>query len=447
MTKNMTEGKPLPLILSFFLPLFAGNLLQQFYNVVDGVIVSKGVGLEAFAALGSTNALNFLLIGFTTGICCGFGIPVAQSFGAQDMSEMRHRIVHAFYWTAILSVLLTLISTQTREILLLMQTPTEILDGASAYIGTIFNGISTIMFYNLAAAILRSVGDSRSPIVFLSIAIVLNIFLDLIFVFPLQMGVKGAAVATVIAQGLSGIASIIYLFCRYPFLRPKKEEFRFSWKTSRRVLFVGLPMGFQASISAFGAIILQRCVNPLGTQIIASISASTRVKQLFFLPMETLGISISTFAGQNFGAKKIDRIRQGVRQADIVVEIYAVTAFLLLFFFGKYFARLFIDTDEVQALNDAAFFLRCNGMFFPPLGLLFIHRYALQGIGKATSTVIAGVMELIARSVGGLIFIPIYGFHAACFSDPSAWAAAAITVLILYWYYMKKLDKTKKNGH
>ena len=325
MTKEMTTGKPYKLILSFALPMIFGNVFQQLYNMVDTIIVGKYVGVDALAAVGSTGAINFLVIGFALGICSGFSIPVAQSFGAGNHSQMRKYVANSIYLSVIASIILT-VSTMllTGPILRITNTPEEIYDDAYRYIIVIFAGISATIFYNMLSGILRALGDSKTPLVFLGISSVLNIILDLTFIIVFKWGVFGASFATVISQGISALLCLFYTIKNYDILRFDSFELKPDLEKMKKLVVIGVPMALQFSITAIGSIILQSAVNTLGKTAVASMTAAIKIQTVAMGPMESMGITMATYCGQNRGARKYSRITAGIGQSIAMTMVYSV---------------------------------------------------------------------------------------------------------------------------
>ena len=440
MVKDLTSGNPLKLILMFSLPLVLGNLFQQFYNMADTIIVGKCLGVNALAAVGATGSLNFLIMGFATGTCSGLTIPVAQYFGAKDEHNVRRCVANSFYVVLALAVVLTTVTMLfTRQILELMQTPADIIDGSYSYLIVIFGGMGVTLLYNLLSGILRALGDSKTPLYFLVIASLLNVVLDLVFIQAFHTGVEGAAYATVISQGVAALLCLGYMVWKFPLLRITGKDWAFSWGHIKRMLGIGIPMGLQFSITAVGSIILQSAVNSLGSSSVAAISAGSRVSMLLTQPLETMGITMATYCGQNLGARKLDRIRTGVRQATWVSLAYSVAAFLVSLTAGKQISLLFLDASEVQIINDAHLFLILNGMLYPLLALIFIYRNSLQGLGYAVPAMAAGIFELAGRAVVSFCFVGIFGYTAVCLANPAAWIAADILLLPVYFVAIKRL--------
>ena len=445
MTRDMTKGKPLSLILAFCLPMICGNIFQQLYNMVDSIIVGQYVGVKAFAGVGSVGSVYFLVIGTATGICSGFSIPVAQRFGADDLKGMRRTIYNANLLAAVLAVVLTAVTVVfCKPLLRLMQTTPDTFEYAYSYIVVIFMGIPVTIFYNMMSGILRALGDSKTPLKYLLIASGLNIIFDLLFIIVLGFGVVGAAAATVLSQAISGVLCYVYIKRGLPVLGYEEDEKKADLALMRSVAAVGLPMAFQFSITAVGTIILQTAVNSIGSVAVAGISAGQKVQNLFAAPMETLGVTMATYGGQNLGARKIDRIHSGARTAVAVSLIYTAVITVLVFFAGETMTHIFLrsgDPEYAEILTAVRHFLRVTCMFYPILGLLFLFRNLLQGLGFSAVTLLAGAIELVARIVVSFGFVYRLGFDAAVFASPTAWTAAGVLLIFIYLIVIKRLDR------
>lgn len=447
MIREMTHGKPLTLILSFCLPMLLGNLFQQLYSMVDTIIVGKFIDVDSLAAVGSTGSVSFLIIGFTTGITSGSCILPAQQFGAGSYSEMRRLIAHAVYLCAITTVVVTALAVSLcYPLLQLMQTPSDIIDLAYNYIVVIFGGICVTMMYNLMAGILRAMGDSRTPLYFLILASLINIGLDLLFIIVFNSGVAGAGWATVISQGISGILCIIYMKKNYPILQFEKGELNFSGGKLLSIARISVPMGLQFSITAIGSILLQSAVNSLGKVCVAAVTAAGKMQNMVVAPMETLGITMATYAGQNLGAGKIPRITQGMHRAFAVGIIYAVAAAIAVWLLSSPLCLLFVDAEETEVISQAVHFIGINAFFYPVLSLLFVTRNMLQGVGFSFLPMLAGASELAARAVVSVGLVPVFGFDAACFASPVAWSAATVLLIIVYNVKMHGMKKRFAEG-
>lgn len=446
MTKDMTRGRPLPIIIRFAIPVFLGTVFQQFYNITDTAIVGRFIGPDALAAVGTTGPLNFLILGFVIGITNGFCIPVAQRFGAGDIKEMRRYAANAVYLCAFFAVLLTTFTMLfTRSLLRMMNVPDEVIDLSYLYIIFIFGGIPIAIAYNLLACLLRALGDSKTPLYFLAIASVVNVILDLVFIIVFGMGVMGAGLATIFAQGTAAGLCYIYIRKNFPVLQFSKEDLKYSFSHIKKLFLVGVPMGLQFSITAIGTLVLQRAVNNLGTIYMASMTSSARLSVLFFQPMEALGLTMATFCGQNLGAKRLDRIKRGISLAMIIQLVYCVAAGLLLWFFGRYMALMFVSGTETAILDNIQFALRVNGASFLTIGVLLVMRNSLQGLGYSITAMSAGVSELVGRVLVAVLLVGRFGFRGAVFAGPLSWLLADIVLVISFFIVMKRLKiKTHK---
>ena len=440
--RDMTTGSPFRLILGFAVPMLMGLLFQQFYSMVDTIIVGKYLGVSALASVGSTSSINFMIIGFCTGVCSGFSIPVAQRFGAGDHHGLRCFVANAGWLSAIFSAVMTIIVCfLCMDILRWMDTPDDIIQGAYDYIFIIFAGIPVTYLYNILAGIIRSLGDSRTPVYFLLLSSVINIFLDLFTILVMGMGVEGAAYATVISQAISGVLCFLYMRSHFPILRMTREERKFNLRMAKILCGIGIPMGLQYSITAIGSVILQTAVNGLGSLYVAAISAGNKLTLFFTCPFEALGATMATWAGQNVGAGKIDRVKEGVKYALLIGCVYAVAAFIILTLFSKYLALLFLDADEVSTIGNVSLFLFGNSLFYIALVFVNVVRFSIQGMGFSTFAILAGVFEMFARTFAGMCLVPIFGYPAACFASPMAWIAADIFLVPAFLHCIKKLKK------
>lgn len=442
MTKDLTSGSPLKVILLFSLPLVLGNLFQQFYALADTIIVGRFCGVSALASVGATGSVNYLILGFVIGVCNGFAIPIAQLFGARDYSDLRRHVANAAWLCIAGSVVLTISTVAlTRPMMQLMQTPDDIIDGAVIYIGWIFAGIPFIFLYNMVAAIMRALGDSKTPLYFLILTSALNIGLDLLFIVPFHFGVLGAALATDISQVISGVLSFIYLRRKFDVLKMEKDDLAFSKKASIRLLGIGIPMGLQCSITAIGSVIMQWAVNVLGSTAVAAVTAAGKTQGLLTVPMESVGTAMATYAGQNLGASRMDRVRQGVNSAMLIILIYGVASAFVLHFTDVQIMSLFLDTaKEVDIVAMGREYLFWNSVFFVPLGALIIWRYTIQGLGFSSLAMLAGVAEMVARTAVAIVLVPILGYFGAELSNPAAWIAACLFLYPAYRWTCRQLD-------
>lgn len=440
-TKDMTSGSTMKLILGFAVPLLMGMLFQQVYSLVDTIIVGRFLGVSALAAVGATGSINFLIVGFCQGICNGFALPVAQRFGAKDYDGLRKYVGNSAVLSIIFGGAITLITViACRPILELMQTPADIIDLSYHYIVVIFAGIPAIMLYNILSAYLRSLGDSITPVIFLVLSAGLNIGLDLLFIVTFHWGVFGAAFATVLSQAVSGILCLILIIKKFDLLHLKREDWKLDWGYSRYLLIMGLPMGLQYSITAIGSVILQASVNTLGSTAVASMTAGSKISMFVVCPFDALGSTMATFGGQNVGAGRLDRLGRGLRSAVILGAIYSALILVVLIFFGRDLILLFVSAKEAAVIAQAKQFLVTNAAFYLMLALVNIVRFLIQGMGFSGFAVFAGVFEMVARTLVGLVFVPIFGFTAACFASPLAWVFADCFLIPAFFHCRKKLQ-------
>lgn len=444
--RDMTMGSPMKLILGFMLPFTLGLIFQQFYNMVDTVVVGQFLGVNALAGVGSTGSLNFLVLGFCTGICSGFAIPVAQKFGQKDYEGLRQYVANAKYLSIGFSLIIMAVTCVfCKPILTATNTDPEFFKEAHDYIFFIFLGIPAIMMYNMLSGIIRSLGDSRTPLYFLLLSSVLNIVLDLITVLWLHMGVEGPALATVISQAVAGIGCYIFMVKRFDILKTNAEERRPSLRHMLRLCGMGIPMGLQCSITAIGGIILQSVVNSFGTVYVAAVATGGKVFQLFSAPLDALGTTEATFAGQNVGAIRLDRVKSGVKDGMIIGTCYCAVAFLVIYFFGHHIAVMFLDPNDPASagmvLTLAQKYQRVMAAAYIPLLIIYVYRFAIQGMGFSHYAMFAGVCEMIARCVVALVLAPQLGFDAVYWANPAAWVAADVFLIPCFYVCIRQLQK------
>lgn len=441
----MTTGKPMKILLDFTIPVFIGGVFQQFYNMMDAVIVGKFVGTKALAAVGATGTITFLILGFLMGLTTGFTVLTAQRFGAGRMQEMRQTVGNAAILSAIVCVLMTAVSMLgMRSLLTIMQTPEDIFQDAYAYIMIICGGIFAQTLYNLLASILRALGNSRVPLYFLIVAAVLNIVLDMVFIIVFHMGVPGAAWATVISQAISGILCLIYMMKAVPELKMEKEDWKFRKNLAMNQVRVGVPMGLQFSITAIGTIMVQSALNTLGSFAVAAFTAGTKIENIFSQAFCALASALATFNAQNIGAGNLKRVKEGFKAANIVGVLYALVMGLVLIFFGKYVAYIFISDNIETVLPMVDIYVKCVGAFFIPLHFVNAVRNGIQGMGYGILPMMSGVAELVGRGVTAVIAAHFSSYVGVCLASPIAWVVATILLFFLYFYVMK--DTEQKMG-
>ena len=433
------------LILGFGVPLLFGLLFQQFYNMVDTIIVGKMLGVDALAAVGSTGSVNFMILGCCIGLCNGFAIPIAQKFGAKDDHGLRKFVAGCAWVSVIFALVITVaVGFLCKDILVWMRTPDNIMADAYSYIFVIFMGIPATILYNMVSGIIRSLGDSIMPLVFLIISSLANIVLDVIFI--LQFGVLGAALATVIAQGASGIISLVYLVKKYDILRMTKEEKRFDIDCIRTLCGMGVPMGLQYSITAIGSVILQSAVNTLGSDAVAAVTAASKICMFLCCPFDAMGSTMATYGGQNIGAGFLNRIHEGVKACSKLGVVYSLICLGVVLVFGKELSLLFVSADETAIIGRIHYFMVVNVVFYIPLAFVNIVRFMIQGLGYSNFAILAGVCEMAARGIMGFVFVPLFGFAAAGFASPAAWICADCFLIPAYFHVMKKLRKQLENN-
>lgn len=435
---DMTVGNPTKIILNFTLPIFIGNVFQQFYNMADAVIVGKFVGTKALAAVGSTGTIMFLIYGFVVGMTAGFTVLTAQKFGAGDLPAMRRTVAGA----SILSLIIGLILTAAFMLLMkpwlhLMNTPSDIYTDAYAYIMIISGGILAQMLYNLLASILRALGNSKVPLYFLIFSALLNIALDLFFIIVFHMGAAGAAIATIISQGVSGLLCLVYIIKKVPILHMTREDWHPEGALLKRQMQIGIPMALQYSITAIGTMMVQSSLNILGSTLVAAFTAASKIEQVVTQAYVALGTTIATYGAQNMGAGNIPRIRKGFRSSTIIGIVYSFAATALVMTVGKYMSYLFVSEDVALIIDSVDIYLKCVGAFFIPLTIVNIYRNGIQGLGYGLLPMMAGVAELIGRGVVAVIAARQHSYLGVCLASPAAWVLAAALLLVMYFYIVK----------
>lgn len=442
MTNDMTKGNPWKLIIYFSIPVLLGNLFQQFYNMADSVIVGQFLGEDALAAVGSTGSINFLVIGFASGIAQGFGVLISHAFGAKDDKLLKHYVAISLVLGLIISLLITVLAvSQSRNLLLIMKTPENILDMANDYITIIYAGITATMAFNITSAILRGVGDSKTPLFFLLLSSALNIILDIVFITVFKTGPAGAAYATVIAQGFSALLCFVYMFRRFELLKIHREDFYFDWKTIGNMLSTGIPMSINYSVTAVGVMILQSAVNVFGSSVVAAFTAASKVEALATQTMPSLGTTMSTYCGQNLGAGKRERIFDGMKKAFIIVLVISVIAAFISVVLGKYIVCWFLSDASAEVIQYSTTYLNTISFFFVPLAMIHLYRTALQGLDEPLIPMLSGIFELICRALVVWLCLKPLGYMAACLASPAAWVGAGIPLLITYLHWKKKMQK------
>lgn len=434
-TLDMTTGSAWKQILVFSLPVLVGNIFQQLYSMVDTIIVGRYVGVKALAAVGATGAIFFLVIGFAQGLSSGFAIIIAQKFGAGDERQVRKSVAASAMLSLVFTVILTALSVWgARWMLEMMNTPADIIDDAWTYIVIIFIGIFATMYYNMIANIIRALGDSVTPLLFLILSSVINVVLDLVFIRNFHMGVAGAGWATVISQLISALLCTVYSLYRFQILHLKKEDWKIDWKFAKIHIFSGVPMALQFSVTALGVMVLQSALNAFGSTIIAAYTAGNKVDMLVSQPLNAFGTTAATFCGQNYGAGKMDRIKKGVRISIILCMVACVIGAAINIGFGRQMTKLFVSGEATEILRYSKEYLTITSIFYPFLGILFVLRNALQGMGEALIPMLGGAGELVARLVVAFTLPKVIGFTGICLASPIAWILAIIPLI---WKYVR----------
>lgn len=440
---DMTTGNPMNIIFNFTLPIFIGNVFQQFYNMADAVIVGKFVGNKALAAVGSTGTIMFLIYGFVVGMTAGFTVLTAQKFGAGDMPAMRRTVAGASFLSLLVGLVLTAaFMAFMKPWLTLMHTPEDIFADAYAYIMIISAGILAQMLYNLLASILRALGNSRVPLYFLILSALLNIVLDLVFIIVFHMGAAGAAAATVISQGVSGALCLVYIVKKVPLLHMTREDWKLSGGLLGTQIRIGIPMALQYSITAVGTMMVQASLNILGSTLVAAYTAAGKIEQIVTQAYVAMGTTMATYGAQNMGAGNISRIRQGFKASTVIGVVYAVVSAALVMTVGKYMTYLFVSEDVALIMDSVNTYLVCAGIFFIPLAIVNIYRNGIQGLGYGLLPMMAGVAELAGRGVVAVIAARQKSYLGVCLASPAAWVLAALLLIGMY-YYVVKIDLKK----
>lgn len=443
MELHMTKGKPMQLMLRFLIPVAIGNIFQQLYNTVDSIIVGRFVGVGALAAVGSTGTIMFLILGFLAGLTTGFTVLVSQRFGAGDERGLKRAVGNSALLAAIVCILMTVISmTYMKPLLRIMNTPADIFEDAYTYIMIICGGICCNVLYNMVSALLRAVGNSKVPLYFLLISVVLNCGLDLILIINFHMGVAGAAWATIISQGVSGILCLVYVWKKIPLLHPGKGNWKLEFELSRQQLSVGIPMALQFSITAIGTIILQSALNLLGSIAVAAYTAASKVEQVVTQPFLAMGATVSTYSAQNMGIGDTKRIREGVRVSNIITAVYAAVIGVLVATVLTGAVSFFVSGDDVTAVMEyAKIYMRISAVCYIPLGVIFVYRNALQGAGYGMLPMTGGIVELVCRSVFAFVAAYQQSFTGVCIANVSAWVGAGVFLAIAYYIKMKSIER------
>lgn len=440
-TKDLTQGNVAKLLLFFAFPTLLSNVFQQFYNLADTAIAGHILGDNALVAIGASSTVNSLVLSFAWGLNGGFGIIIAQCFGAKDFKKLKKSVAISLSINVLFSLIVCIFGIfMSRPMLQALNTPAARLNEANSYISVILVFIIVPMLYNLEAVILRSLGDSKTPLYFLIFSSMLNIILDYVLIKFTQMGVKGAAVATVLAQLLFVILCFVVILKNFKIIRLKKNDFHFSASLFKNMMSAGMAMAVMNSIFSIGSIIMQGSINALGEDVIAAHLGSRKVAEMFMQPLVTIGTACSTFVGQNYGALKIGRIKASIKYSTIYSLIWSVFTFFILWFFGGQIARLVTGSASQVVFDNTQMYLRINAPFYFVLGLLFTLRFSIQSVDRKMPPIISSSMELVSKIAAAYLFIPLWGYLGACIAEPLSWTLGAIYLLFVFKKEFKRLD-------
>ena len=437
---DMTQGSIMRHLITFAIPLLVGNIFQQLYNMVDTWVVGNYVSNEAFSAVGSVGPIINTLIGFFMGLSSGAGVVISQYYGAKRADKVHDTVHTAMLLTFILSVLFTGIGIgMTPAMLRLMDTPAEVMADATAYLTIYFAGVTGLLVYNMGSGILRAIGDSQRPFYYLVASAVTNTVLDLVFVLLFHMGVEGPAIATVLAQGISGVICLWYMRKKFPILHATRDEWKPEPSYMAKLCYIGIPMGLQYSVTAIGTLVLQAAINGLGAAVVAGVTAAQKINAFISCPVESLGQTMAPYTGQNMGAGKLDRIGKGLKSASLIGFLMSAICFVIAALFGKQLTLLFVDAGETAIIAYSyEFLLFCTGGYCL-LTLVNTVRFTIQGMGFSVFAICSGVMEMIARILASTVVAGKVGFIGICLAHPLAWLFADIFLIPAFFWCRKRI--------
>lgn len=432
--KSMTEGNVTKLLLGFAIPVLLGNIFQQFYTMADTMMVGQLLGVRALAAIGTTSSLSALVIGLVTGIAMGASIMIAQYYGADDKEGMRHATAGCtiICGGSVVVIVIAAVLLKT-PLLRLLQTPEHVLPVADGYLSIIFLGLFVTMAYNMMASMMRSIGDSKTPLYFLIIASVVNVLLDYIFIAYLHAGINGAGYATVLAQGLSVILCFFYMRKKYPMFMLSKSSFQVEWEIVRKQLTMGISMGLMNSIVSLGSVVLQSAVNKLGEVTIAAHTAARKIVEMLMQPLTSVAIANTTFVSQNLGAKRFARIRLGQKRCIMMCFSWVILVILIAFTCVDALLSLLVEASATEVMELAAYYTRISSIFYFVLAILFIYRNGLQGLGNGRSPIISSCIEMVVKIVATFLLIPFTGYTGVCLAEPIAWSLMGPFLFVFFY--------------
>ncbi len=440
MELDMTKGRPGSLIVKFMIPLILGNLFQQLYNMVDTIVVGRFVGVQALAAVGATGTIMFLILGFMQGLTTGFTVLTAQRFGAGDEIGLRKSIGNAVVLSAVITIIMTIVSVSGMDFLLtVMHTPEDMYDMAKEYITIICLGMVLNILYNLTSSFLRAVGNSKMPLYSLIISAFVNIVLDIVLVVFIPLGVAGAAIATVLSQGIGGVICLVYIVKKVPLMHIDKNDLKLDYYCASNQLGVGVPMALQFSITAIGTILVQAALNMFGSVAVAAYTAAGKVELLATQFYGALGMTMATYCAQNRGINDIERIHKGTRVANLYSFIYSVCVYGIVIMLLPYLIEIFVGDASAEVIGYAETYVKICGSCFLFLGLIFIFRNAMQSCGFALLPMLGGVVELVCRSVAAFASVKFDSYVGVCMANASAWVVTGLFLAVAYLFTVKRL--------
>lgn len=438
-TKTLTEGTPWKQILLFSIPIFWGNVFQLLYSLVDTKIVGSTLGTEALAAVGSVSTLHTLMTGFLNGLTLGFSLITAMCFGAKNRKRLKKTFAAAISLGVLTTLALVLmLMIFLHPVLNLLHVPQAQFEMAYAYISALIVGLFATLFYNLCANTLRAIGDALTPLIFLIVATVSNIGLDYLFILGFQMGVQGAAYATVLAQLLSVVLCLIRIFRKFPILHIQKEDFRFDRELMAEMYKSGLSMGLMSCLVGIGTILLQSAINTLGTTVIVAHTAARKVFELVSLPNSVLGSAMATYCGQNYGARRFDRIRQGIRASLIIAAVWAVVVFLICHTIEGKLIQFVASTTNPDVIYWGSTYLKVDMSFIVICGVIVILRNSMQGFGDRVIPVFSSCIELAGKIIFAFVFAPMFAYWGIIWAEPMVWIAMVIPLIVKVVHVLKK---------
>lgn len=430
---DMTTGKILPILISFAIPIMIGNLFQQLYSMVDTAVVGRGVGAQALAAVGVTSPVTQLLLGLMIGMTSGMSVVFAQHFGSGDREKTRKAIASGIVLITIISAFVTVAGILLcRPLFRLINTPDEIMDGAVLYSVITFAGTAAAAAYNYEAGVLRAFGNSVIPLVFLVLTSLLNVALDLLFVLSFGWGIAGVAVATLLSQLISAVLCLIYMIKKEPLARLTKSDWKWDGEMARQHMKTGTPMAFFSSLLAVSFLVLQAALNSLGSADVAAYTAGSKMDTLVYQVLGAFGTAISTFAAQNYGKGSIERVREGVRKCLLITVCISLGLTALMFLFGQFFMQLFIDPAETAIMDSSMQYVRITSVFYVILGVNFIIRFALTGVGKTIIPMAVGISEILTRAAVTYLLVYRIGFLGMTFASPACWLTSTLLCVVCY---------------